>query len=174
MRLSKIVAVAAVIAGLIAPQSAHASDPPPHPSTCLPKVEVAATPADPAGIVATGVVAVASAQIVCTWVHSNPLDHTVNQLVNWSGHITIYFQTSSGILLSCAHGPDRIPGVGPLLVLAAVQTCFIPVSDPARLNTLEVVVHWATLAPPGPGTPPDGYYVCCDSRVVQATPVGVV
>lgn len=162
MRARPFLAAAAAVAALAAPQPASAA-PPPHPSSCTATLEAVATPADPGGLVATGVVAVGAAEIVCTRdvLATPPGDY----LAGWSGHITIYFQTPSGIRGDCAHGPDVFDAVGPVLVLAAVQHCFIPVSDPAHTQPLELVVHWATLAP--------GYYLCCQSKTVWATPVGI-
>lgn len=162
MRISRFLALASVVTAFAAPQ--HASAAPPSPHSCTAKLEAVATPADPGGIVATGVVAVGSAQIICTRdVLTTPPADYVN---GWWGHITIYFQTTGGYFpANCGHGPDVINAVGPVLVLAAVQQCVIPVSVAQRTQPLEMVVHWATLDARN--------YLCCATRVVRATPVGV-
>lgn len=152
-----------MVVALATPQGASAT-PPPDPSTCTATIEAVATPADPGGVVATGRVALASAQVVCT---RDPLTTPPIDYVNgWWGHITIYWQTAYGYFpANCGHGPDVINAVGPILVLAAVQQCVIPVSDPRRGEPLEAVLKWATL---------DGSnYLCCGTRVAKATPVGI-
>lgn len=162
MKIVSFLAAAAAACSLAVPAGAT---PPPHPASCLPKIEAVATPPDVASLVATGRVAVGAAQVVCTrdLLNSTPND----DLAKWWGHITIYWQTSSGYIVpGCGHGPDVIDAVGPVLVLHAEQTCVVSVNDSHRGERLDLVVIWATLDA--------NTYDCCVTKVVPATPVGVL
>lgn len=161
MRLIRLIAVPALAAALAVPQAASAE--PPHPSNCVATIEGVATPADPGGLVATGVVAVATAQVVC--VH-DLLNSTVNQLIEpWHGHITMTIQYQNGVTpAGCSHGPDKPDAVGPLLVMTAVQTCVIPVSDPDHVRTLVAIVDFATVDA--------NHYKCCQQVSARLVPVG--
>lgn len=165
MRLRTLVTALAVAGGLAVPQSASAT--PPDPTTCTPVLELVATPAQPAGLVDVAVLAVGSAQVVCT---HDPLNSTVNEMTRLWGHISVSIQVDGTTPPGCATGPLEIPAVGPVLVLATVQTCLIPVTDPLRLGTVSMVVHWATLEK---NLLTVTAYDCCDSRRVFATPVGL-
>ena len=163
MRLTRLIAVPALAAALAVPQAASAV--PPDPWECVATIEGVATPADPLGLVATGVVAVAAAQVVC--VH-DLLDSSVNHLLEpWHGHITMTIKTQSGYTPpGCSHGPEKPDAVGPLLVMNAVQTCTIPVSDLNRLDTLVAYVDWAA-------ADNNGNYKCCQQLSTRLVPVGV-
>ena len=165
MRIRPLLTALALAGGLAVPQAASAA--PPDPRTCTPAIEIVATPAQPAGLVDLGVVAVGSGQVVCT---RDPLNSTVNELTNWWGHISTSIQVNGTTPSGCSTGPLTIVAAGPVLVLPIAQTCVIPVSDPRHLGTVSIVVHWATLERDTAG---NVTYLCCDAREAFATPVGV-
>ena len=159
----RTLAVAAVAAALAAPHAASAAPPSPH--SCTVKIEGASTPTDPANLVATGAVAVAAAEVVCAYDVVNTAPST--WLGGWSGHISMGIQDGAGnTFAGCANGPNPTDAIGPVLVLRTVQHCVIPVTDPRRRGDVYVRVDWATIQ--------GGTYVCCASRTIRITPVGVL
>jgi hypothetical protein len=158
MRITRVLAAAAVAGTLLVPGQAGAATP--HPGSCTGVVEGVLVPANPAGLAETAALAVVSGQVEC---HRDPLTTApVDLLTPYTGHIDIEVMTASGAFV-CDAPFREYDAVGQVLVMEIEHVCVIPVSQPLRTQTLYARLRWATMPP----------YICCGERRVALSPVGV-
>lgn len=162
MRIARLLAAAALTAGILTPATASAA--PPDADACKASVQAVATPADLGGLTPFSVVATLTAEVVCTMDVANS---TVNEIAaSFWGHITPKFVVNGVTPAGCGHGPDVFDGVGPVLVMVTTQTCVISFNDPNHTALVYADVAWATLRHPG-------YYDCCPRITIPVPIVGV-
>lgn len=158
MRLRTYAAAVLCAASLAAPAAAN----PPHPNACTAVGSGAVVPANPGGLASTAAVVAFGADVVCAkdLLATPPQEHADL----YKGHLTVVLLAQNGGAVCGARSAvSEWPSVGSVLVMAVHDVCVIPVTDARRLQPLSVQIYWATLSP----------YVCCGSKNVPITPVGV-